>query len=42
MLGSNERAWSLVLPDTFGFGNDPPNRPHQAIGSRGINLSFYG
>ena len=40
MLGSNKRAWSVVLPDTCGFWNGPPNRPHQAIEGRGINLSF--
>ena len=36
MLGSNERAWSVVLPNTCGFANGP----HQAIEGRGINLSF--
>ena len=40
MLGSNERAWSVVLPDTCGFGNGPPDRPHREIEDRGINLSF--
>ena len=40
MLGSNERAWSVVLPDTCGFGNGPPDRPHQAIEGRGENLSL--
>ena len=39
MLGSNERAQGVVLPDTCGFVNGPPNRPHQAIEGRGINLS---
>ena len=39
MLGSKERAWSVVLLDTCGFGNGPLNRPHQAIEGRGINLS---
>ena len=36
MLGSKERARSVVLPDTCGFGNGP----HWAIEGRGINLSF--
>ena len=39
MLGSKERAWSVVLPDTCGFGNGPPDCPHRAIEGRGINLS---
>ena len=34
-----ERAWSVVLPDTCGFGNGPLNRPHRAIEGRGIKLS---
>ena len=40
MFGSNERAWSAVLPDTCSFENGPLNRPHRAIEGRGINLSF--
>ena len=39
MLGSKERAWSVVLPDTCGFGNGPPDCPHWAIEGRGIKLS---
>ena len=39
MLGSKERAWSVVLPDTCSFGNGPPDCPHRAIEGRGINLS---
>ena len=40
MLGSKERAWSIVLPDTFGFGNGPLDCPHWAIEGRGEKLSF--
>ena len=40
MLGSNWRAWSVVLPDTCGFGNGPLNCPHRAIEGRGENLSL--
>ena len=40
MLRSNERAWSVVLPDTCGFKNGPQNHPHRAIEGRGINLSL--
>ena len=40
MLGSKERAWSVVLPDTYRFGNGPPDCPHRAIEGRGENLSF--
>ena len=39
MLGSKERAWSVVLPDTCGFRNGPLDCPHWAIEGRGINLS---
>ena len=40
MLGSNWRAWGVVLPDTCRSGIDPLDYPHQAIEGRGENLSF--
>ena len=40
MFGSNERAWSVVLADTCGFGNGPPNSPHQEIKGRGKTSIF--
>ena len=40
MLRSKGRAWSVVLPDTCGFGIGPPDCPHRAIEGRGENLSF--
>ena len=40
MLGSNWRAWGVVLPDTCGIGFGPPDCPHQSTEGRGENLSF--
>ena len=40
MLGSNWRAWSVVLLDTCAFRNGPLGCPHWAIEGRGENLSF--
>ena len=41
LLGSNEIAWSVVLPDTCGFENGPSNRQHQAIKGTGKTCLFW-
>ena len=40
LLGSNWRAWGVVLPDTCGIGFGPPDCPHRSTEGRGENLSF--
>ena len=40
MLGSNWRAWGVVLPDTCGIGFGPLDLPHRSNEGRGENLSF--
>ena len=40
MLGSNWRAWSVVLPDACGFGIGPLDCPHRAVKGTSENLSF--
>ena len=37
-LGSNWRAWGVVLPDTCGIGFCPLDCPHRSNEGRGKNL----